>query len=227
MLSSSSPLRFIGIERYPGLDVPVAHCTQNVHSFSQSLPQAFRTAGLSAHINQATPSHKTLATMLFQTTLVSLALAASAVHAAAVPGFTVDQRDLVRRSLSGQATYYGGNVKGGACSFSTYTLPAGLYGTAISDSNWDTAGQCGGCVQATYQGKSVTAMVSLPAQKARSSHSTNLIPKRSSTNAPAAAPTTSTFSRTPSPPSPPPPKASSTSPGTTSPAPSPARYPST
>lgn len=103
--------------------------------------------------------------MLFQNTIATIALAASTVYAAAVPGFTVDQRDLVRRSLSGQATYYGGNVQGGACSFSTYTLPSGLFGTAISDSNWDTAGQCGGCVQATYQGKSVTAMVSMTVEE--------------------------------------------------------------
>lgn len=63
------------------------------------------------------------------------------------------------RSLSGQATYYGGNVAGGACSFSTYTLPSGIYGTALSDSNWATSANCGGCLTATYKGKSVTAMI--------------------------------------------------------------------
>ena len=170
--------------------------------------------------------------MLFQATLATLALAASTVYAAAVPGFTVDQRDLVRRSLSGQATFYGGNVKGGMCSFSTYTLPAGLYGTALSDSNWDTAGQCGGCVQATdtKTKKSVVAMVSeiaLTILVVVSKRNANHNAHRSSTNAPAAAPTTSTSSKTPSPNSPPPPPASSTSPGTTSPVPSPARSPST
>lgn len=65
-----------------------------------------------------------------------------------------------KRSLLGQATTYGGNTQGGACSFSTYTLPAGLFGTALSDSNWSTAAQCGRCVSVTGpKGNSITAMV--------------------------------------------------------------------
>ncbi|CZR64027.1 related to B2-aldehyde-forming enzyme [Phialocephala subalpina] len=63
-------------------------------------------------------------------------------------------------SLSGQATYYGGNVAGGACSFSTYTLPSGIFGTALSDSNWDTSANCGACVSVTGpSGNSITAMI--------------------------------------------------------------------
>jgi hypothetical protein len=64
-------------------------------------------------------------------------------------------------SLSGQATFYGGNLAGGACSFSTYTLPSGVFGTALSDSNWDTSGNCGACVSVTGpSGDVITAMVS-------------------------------------------------------------------
>ena len=48
---------------------------------------------------------------------------------------------------------------GGACSFSTYTLPSGIYGTALSDSNWDNSGNCGACITVTAGGKSITAMV--------------------------------------------------------------------
>ncbi|KAF8850598.1 hypothetical protein BDZ45DRAFT_632785 [Acephala macrosclerotiorum] len=67
---------------------------------------------------------------------------------------------LSKRSLSGQATYYGGNVAGGACSFSTYTLPSGIFGTALSDSNWDTSANCGACVSVTGpSGNSITAMI--------------------------------------------------------------------
>jgi len=84
---------------------------------------------------------------------------ASAAYAAVVAPMSLDQRDVARRSLSGQATYYGGNVKGGACSFSTYTLPAGLLGTALSDSNWANSYNCGGCVAVSHGGKTVTAMV--------------------------------------------------------------------
>lgn len=63
-------------------------------------------------------------------------------------------------ALSGQATFYGGNTQGGMCSFSTYTLPSNVYGTALSDSNWDDATSCGGCVKVTGpNGNSITAMV--------------------------------------------------------------------
>jgi expansin len=93
---------------------------------------------------------------------LSLLAMASAAFAAVTPGITLDQRDVARRSLSGQATFYGGNVQGGACSFSTYTIPSGLYGTALSSSNWDNSGNCGGCVNVNYGGKSITAMVRPP-----------------------------------------------------------------
>lgn len=67
---------------------------------------------------------------------------------------------LVSRSLSGEATFYGGNVAGGACSFSTYTLPSGIFGTALSDSNWDDAANCGACVAVTGpSGNTITAMI--------------------------------------------------------------------
>lgn len=94
------------------------------------------------------------------TSILSLLALASAAFGAVTPGISLDERAIVRRSLSGQATYYGGNVQGGACSFSTYTLPSGLLGTALSSSNWDNSGNCGGCVNVNYNGKSVKAMVS-------------------------------------------------------------------
>ncbi|KAK5136383.1 hypothetical protein LTR08_003509 [Meristemomyces frigidus] len=84
---------------------------------------------------------------------------ASAAFAAVMPEMSLDERSVARRSLSGQATYYGGNTQGGACSFSTYTLPAGLYGTALSDSNWANSGNCGGCVAVSHGGKTITAMI--------------------------------------------------------------------
>ncbi|KAF7960569.1 hypothetical protein EAE96_000248 [Botrytis aclada] len=67
---------------------------------------------------------------------------------------------LGRRALSGQATTYGGNTQGGACSFSTYTLPSNIFGAALSDSNWATASECGRCVSVTGpSGNSITAMI--------------------------------------------------------------------
>lgn len=63
-------------------------------------------------------------------------------------------------SKKGEATFYGGNVSGGMCSFTGYTIPSNLYGTALSDSNWDGANACGTCVSVTGpDGYKITAMV--------------------------------------------------------------------
>ncbi|KAH9836430.1 carbohydrate-binding module family 63 protein [Teratosphaeria destructans] len=63
------------------------------------------------------------------------------------------------QTYSGEATFYGGNLAGGTCSFSTYTLPSGVYGTALSSSDWNSSANCGGCVNVSYGGKSITAMI--------------------------------------------------------------------
>lgn len=63
-------------------------------------------------------------------------------------------------SKRGDATFYGGNVSGGMCSFTGYTIPSSIYGTALSDSNWDNANACGQCVSVTGpSGTKITAMV--------------------------------------------------------------------
>ena len=99
--------------------------------------------------------------MLFKLASIITTITALAplTWAAITPEMFLDTPLGKRQELSGQATFYGGNVQGGACSFSTYTLPAGLYGTALSDSNWADSANCGGCVSVTYGGKSITAMV--------------------------------------------------------------------
>ncbi|KAL6708153.1 hypothetical protein ACN47E_003337 [Coniothyrium glycines] len=82
--------------------------------------------------------------------------------AAASPMSNVVQKSEVASAGSnkGKATYYGGNVDGGMCSFTGYTIPSGLYGTALSDSNWAGAGNCGACVEVTGPaGNKITAMV--------------------------------------------------------------------
>ncbi|ORX90666.1 RlpA-like double-psi beta-barrel-protein domain-containing protein-containing protein [Clohesyomyces aquaticus] len=60
---------------------------------------------------------------------------------------------------SGEATYYGGNVAGGMCSFTGYTIPSGIFGTALSDANWAGAGNCGACLNVTSGKNTITAMV--------------------------------------------------------------------
>jgi hypothetical protein len=124
----------------------------NKHQSPSHLPPStkIRTAGLS-------PS-----TMHFPTT--TLLLATAAASAAALPTTNANQSAnpsaIARRAVSGKSTFYGGNVQGGTCSFSTYKLPAGLYGTAFSGQAWDSAANCGGCVKVSHGGKSIVAMVS-------------------------------------------------------------------
>lgn len=139
--------------------------------------------------------------MHFQTALPFLALFSSAL-AAAIPAQSANEKFIARRAVSGKSTFYGGNVQGGTCSFSTYTLPSGLYGTAFSGQAWNKAANCGGCVKVSHGGKSITAMVSypLPPLSHLKAHLIDAL-SRSSTNAPNATQATSTSSPTLSPPS--------------------------
>ncbi|EFQ36828.1 hypothetical protein CGRA01v4_13195 [Colletotrichum graminicola] len=66
----------------------------------------------------------------------------------------------------GLGTRYGGSCtekdcwENGACSFVGYDLPAGIDGsTCVSDDIWNNGANCGGCISVTYQGKTLTIMV--------------------------------------------------------------------
>ncbi|ROV99569.1 hypothetical protein VPNG_07724 [Cytospora leucostoma] len=78
-------------------------------------------------------------------------------------------------AVSGTSTFYGGNLSGGTCSFTTLSkIPSGLYGTAFSGSAWDNAAECGACLKVTGpNGNSITVMVSTPLPP----HSTDHTPK--------------------------------------------------
>ncbi|KAL2839936.1 RlpA-like double-psi beta-barrel-protein domain-containing protein-containing protein [Aspergillus pseudoustus] len=63
-------------------------------------------------------------------------------------------------ATTGEATFYGGNVSGGTCSFTDYTLPSDLSGVAFSGEAWDDAANCGRCVTVTGpSGNSIKAMI--------------------------------------------------------------------
>ncbi|KAF4343446.1 Expansin 2 [Fusarium beomiforme] len=62
-------------------------------------------------------------------------------------------------SVSGSSTFYGGNLAGGNCMFSTYTLPSGILGTAFSGQKWDTAANCGACIEVTGPSGTIKAMI--------------------------------------------------------------------
>ncbi|KAI5776937.1 RlpA-like double-psi beta-barrel-protein domain-containing protein-containing protein [Geopyxis carbonaria] len=93
------------------------------------------------------------------TAILALAGLASTTLAAPAPLNPATHTLLPRSSLTGTATYYGGNISGGTCSFTTLTLPSSIYGTALSDSNWASAGLCGACLRVSYNSQSITAMV--------------------------------------------------------------------
>lgn len=120
-------------------------------------------------------SMSNLATMMKRLTLGGLfvisasSITAPLVDAAAAAAYsrfdddstTLAPNGSLSDTVTGKASYTGGNLSGGQCMLSTYKLPAGIFGTALSAEVWDTAYHCGECVNVTNsQGKSVTAMVS-------------------------------------------------------------------
>jgi expansin (peptidoglycan-binding protein) len=96
-----------------------------------------------------------------ETSSLSQAPAATSTTVEAEAAQAQAQATSAAGSKRGEATFYGGNTSGGKCSFdSGYTLPAGLFGTALSDSNWANAGNCGACVSVTGPaGNSIKAMI--------------------------------------------------------------------
>ena len=89
------------------------------------------------------------------TTLLVAALSALAIakphqhqHHKHAPNTSIARRQS-DGPFQGPATWYQGNLEGGACRFTKYTLPAGVYGTALAVSNWDGSYNCGGYASPT------------------------------------------------------------------------------
>ncbi|KAL1740706.1 Non-catalytic module family EXPN protein [Schizophyllum fasciatum] len=66
--------------------------------------------------------------------------------------------DALRGSRSGTATTYGGNWKGGACSFADYDQGS-FAGVAIGSSEWFGSASCGACLSVTGASGTATVMV--------------------------------------------------------------------
>lgn len=102
-----------------------------------------------------------LASLTASLTLASHTLAAS------LPDMSMDEGYLVKRALrTGLGTRYGDDCteedcwQSGACSFTDYTLPAGVDGsTCVSEDIWQNGANCGGCISVSYKGKKITVMV--------------------------------------------------------------------
>ena len=64
-------------------------------------------------------------------------------------------------ATAGQSSFYGGNIDGGNCLLTGYSLPANIYGTAYSGAAWNSAGMCGGCLNVVGpNGNTIRVMVS-------------------------------------------------------------------
>ncbi|KAK6203729.1 hypothetical protein LQW54_008835 [Pestalotiopsis sp. IQ-011] len=86
-------------------------------------------------------------------TLMALAALPSVLGSPAAP--------ISPRAVTGTSTFYGGNLSGGTCSFTTMgSLPSGIYGTAFSGSLWNSGGACGTCLDVTGpNGNTIRVMV--------------------------------------------------------------------
>jgi len=109
--------------------------------------------------SSVTPSSPSPSPSPSTSTSTSSSTSTSAQGAPSVPAKSSYTSSSLGGPYSGQATYYGGNM-GGACSFSTYTLPSGIFGTALSSTNWDNSGNCGACISVTGpNGNTIQAMI--------------------------------------------------------------------
>ncbi|KAF4468779.1 Expansin 2 [Fusarium albosuccineum] len=107
---------------------------------------------VSSVISEAAPQEQ-------QTTLAT-SVAPTTPSASAEPETgSGESEDLGGSAKTGSSTFYGGNLEGGNCMFSTYTLPSGIYGTAFSGAVWDDAASCGACVEVTGPNGTITAMI--------------------------------------------------------------------
>ncbi|OJJ48275.1 hypothetical protein ASPZODRAFT_140583 [Penicilliopsis zonata CBS 506.65] len=113
----------------------------------------------------ATQQAETVSSAEAETTTAAAAVASSSTSTttetqAATSSTSASTAASTGTTYDGEATYYGGNVAGGTCSFSGYTLPSGIYGTALTSSSWDDAANCGACITVTGpSGNSIKAMI--------------------------------------------------------------------
>ncbi|KAF9894047.1 hypothetical protein FE257_009020 [Aspergillus nanangensis] len=135
--SSSSAEKLVAVET-----VAAAHPTTT----AAAAPQPTTTTVSTSQVHQPTTSSTT------STTSSSAASASSSSSSSSNASSG--------ESYSGEATYFTGDVAVGACSFSGYTLPSSVFGTALSGAQWSDAAECGACVQVTGpSGNSIKAMI--------------------------------------------------------------------
>ncbi|KAH6896654.1 RlpA-like double-psi beta-barrel-protein domain-containing protein-containing protein [Thelonectria olida] len=118
-----------------------------------------------AVVSSSTPK-TTLSTAIVVSTTKSSTSAAAAASTAASETVADDETStdsssdaLGTTAYTGQSTFYGGNLSGGNCMFTTYTLPSNMYGTAYSGAVWNNAAKCGACIEVTGPSGTIKAMI--------------------------------------------------------------------
>ncbi|KAL4792356.1 RlpA-like double-psi beta-barrel-protein domain-containing protein-containing protein [Aspergillus venezuelensis] len=149
--SSVTALSTVGaIETIPAAYVQPSSSTETQEAAPTSTSTEEPVSQPTTKVAVAQPSTTTAAEAEGKTTSSSTASSSSSKTSSAASS----------AATSGTATFYGGNLSGGMCSFADYTLPSGLTGVAYSGSAWDSAAECGACVEVTGpDGNTVKAMI--------------------------------------------------------------------
>ncbi|KAK6813986.1 hypothetical protein RU639_010591 [Aspergillus parasiticus] len=122
-------------------------------------PIAAETPSTTVDVQPTTAAAAPTTKQLKQSTTSTAAPAASATSSS-TSSSSGSSSSSSSESNSGEATFYGGNLSGGACSFTGYTLPSNLFGTALGSPRWDNAAECGACVAVTGpNGNTIKAMI--------------------------------------------------------------------
>lgn len=116
-------------------------------------------AGKRPKSSSTEPTIASAAVLQSQAPVVAAAAAASSEDSNASSSSS-SANVLSAAAVSGTSTFYGGNLNGGACSFTTMSgIPSGLYGTAYSGSAWNNGAKCGSCLEVTGPNGKIKVMV--------------------------------------------------------------------
>ncbi|KAH8678219.1 RlpA-like double-psi beta-barrel-protein domain-containing protein-containing protein [Xylariales sp. PMI_506] len=128
-------------------------------STSTSTPVATSTVVVEPTSTSVVESSST--TVVFTSTSTSTSAPTSTAAASSTASSSSVSAESDTSAITGTSTFYGGNLNGGTCSFTTLSdLPSGIYGTAYSGEVWDNAAECGACLEVTGpSGNSILVMV--------------------------------------------------------------------
>lgn len=156
---TSSTASILSPEASSTFSIAVAPTASVVPESSSTAPVFVSESSSTASVVASESSSKASVVVSAASTKAAVAAATSSSSSSSSSSSLSSSSDAV----SGKSTFYGGNLSGGTCSFTTLSkIPSGLYGTAFSGSAWDNAAECGACLKVTGpNGNSITVMVSI------------------------------------------------------------------